>query len=228
MASIRAVGEPVDLMMALPKIGEPRTPYDYDAALRRRLGPTNQIGEQQNAYSSRKASERDAAAYLQSLQALRDQSAQMSSGGQHYGNIQWDGKKWISPAGKYGYSGTFGKYASGGEHNALDFLTPMGSPIYAPFSGTVVSSKYEGPTSPGAKYFGNALRIAFDNGTYGILGHLGSFANGIKPGMHLTPGQLVALSGNSGYSTGPHTHYEMRKDLYDPSTAFDYRYLFGW
>lgn len=231
MAGIRQAGEPIDLMRALPVIGGPRQPYNYDAALRNRLGPVNDIGVQQSEYSSRKADARSAAAYAQKLQDLRAQSAMLSNGsagGAAGPAIQWDGKKWISPAGKYKYSGTYGKYASGGEHNALDFLTPLGSNIYAPFGGSIVSAKYEGPSRPGAKYFGNALRIKFDNGTYGILGHLGSFAKGIRPGTRITPGMLLALSGNTGYSTGPHTHYEMRRSLYDPSTAFDFRYLFGW
>lgn len=221
-------GEGVNLFAAVPNVqsgGMGR--YDYDNALRQRLNPIRQIGDQANAYSARKRDEREAAAYMQQLQSLRSQAG--SLGGQGYSTqpIKWDGKRWVSPAGKYGYSGTFGKYASGGEHNALDFLTPLNSPVYMPFGGKIVSAKYEGPKGKNSKYFGNAIRVQFDNGTYGIFGHLNGF-NNLKAGQYISPGSVLGWSGSTGTSTGPHLHYEMRTSLYNPSTAFDYRYLFGW
>lgn len=225
----RQVGEGVDLLQAVPKMGPGGVdPYDYNNALRQRLMPINDIGEQQSAYSAKKRSEREAQAYMQQLQSLRAQQGALGSQGYSTQPIKWDGKKWISPAGKYGYSGTFGHYAkSGGEHNALDFLTPLNSAVYMPFGGKIVSAKYEGPKGPGSKYFGNAIRVQFDNGTYGIFGHLNGF-NNLKAGQYINPGSVLGWSGSTGTSTGPHLHYEMRTDLYNPSTAFDYRYLFGW
>lgn len=224
--AVRQLLQPIDLRQSLPDPTQ-INPGQYDEAIRRRFDSIGNRGSYASAISARDANQRMMQAYQSRLNSMQAATPTFNGAG---GNIKWDGKKWFDiTGGKYGYSGTWGKYAgSGGEHNALDFLTPLGSKIYMPFGGTIVSAGFEPQKSKGAKYFGNAIRIRFDNGTYGIIGHLGSFAKGLKAGQHIDPGVLLALSGNTGYSTGPHTHFEMRTSLYDPSTAFDYRYLFGW
>lgn len=225
---VRQMLEPVDVFGAVPDATRINPNTAYVDSLRNRLNTVGGRGQFASDISTRDANNRLQQAYEQRLAALRPASG-LGGQGVTSAALPWDGKKWFDiTGGKYKYSGTFGKYASGGEHNALDFLTPLGSKLYMPFGGKIVSAGFEPQKTPGGKYFGNAIRIKFDNGTYGILGHLGSFAQGLKPGQHFNAGSFLGLSGNTGYSTGPHTHFEMRTSLYNPSTAFDYRYLFGW
>lgn len=226
--AIRQMLQPVDVFASLPDATRINPNTAYVDSLRNRLGTVNARGSFASDISTRDAMANMQQAYQTRLAGLQPIGAQ-TPGGVSSPSLPWDGKKWFDiTGGKYKYNGTFGHYASGGEHNALDFLTPLGSKLYMPFGGRIVSAKFEPQSKPGAKYFGNAIRIKFDNGTYGILGHLGSFAKGLRPGMHFNPGDFLGLSGNTGFSTGPHTHFEMRTSLYNPATAFDYRYLFGW
>ena len=86
-------------------------------------------------------------------------------------------------------------------HEGLDFGARPGTPIYAPADGVVI---YSG-TKPG---FGNTLSIDHGYGLETIYAHAKSL--NVKKGEQVTRGHLVALVGNTGYSTGPHLHYEIR------------------
>jgi len=86
-------------------------------------------------------------------------------------------------------------------HKGLDISAPQGTPIYAPAKGKVSFSGRDG---------GYGLSLTVDHGT-GIMtryAHLHSIA--VKNGQKVTRGQLIAYVGNTGRSTGPHLHYEVR------------------
>lgn len=129
--------------------------------------------------------------------------------------------QYVNPVAGYKPEGAWGTYPeSHGKHLALDFAVPVGTKVGAPMAGTVVSAGWEDGG------FGYAVRIRNIDGTYTILGHLSKID--VRPGMTVKPGQIVAASGSSGRSTGPHLHLEMRRSLYDPSTSFDFSKLFTW
>ena len=87
-------------------------------------------------------------------------------------------------------------------HIALDLGVPVGTPVKATMDGKVV---YAGWNNEG---YGNLVIV--ENGPYRTyFAHLSDFA--VKVGDKVTAGQKVALSGNTGNSTGPHLHYEVRK-----------------
>ena len=86
-------------------------------------------------------------------------------------------------------------------HPALDLKAKRGTPIYAPASGVVVFAKRKGP-------YGNFLLIAHSYGFQTAYGHLNKFA--VKSGDYVNKGDLIAYVGNTGRSTGPHLHYEIR------------------
>jgi len=87
-------------------------------------------------------------------------------------------------------------------HKGVDFGTPVGTPVYAAGNGVV---EKEGPWGA----YGNYLRIRH-TGTYATAyGHLSGYARGIHPGVRVRQGQVVAYSGNTGRTTGPHLHYEV-------------------
>lgn len=129
--------------------------------------------------------------------------------------------QYVNPVAGYKPEGAWGQYPeSHGKHLALDFAVPIGTKVGAPMAGTVVSAGWEDGG------FGYAVRIRNIDGTYTILGHLSKID--VRPGMTVKAGQIVAASGSSGRSTGPHLHLEMRRSLYDPSTSFDFSKLFTW
>jgi murein DD-endopeptidase MepM/ murein hydrolase activator NlpD len=138
------------------------------------------------------------------------------------------GIKYYNPLPGFKPSGTWGSYpGSGGRHLALDFAVPQGTAVHAPLSGTVVYAGWD-PNGKGHNGgFGLHLRIRNDDGSYVILGHLSSIGN-LKVGTRVNGNQVIARSGSTGNSTGPHLHMEFRHAEWDPSSAFNFTSLFRW
>lgn len=90
---------------------------------------------------------------------------------------------------------------SGDWHPGIDIANDMGTPIIAAADGTVVSSSWYGG-------YGNMVEIDHGNGIITIYGH--NSQNLVTPGQQVKKGQLIAHMGSTGYSTGPHLHYEIR------------------
>jgi murein DD-endopeptidase MepM/ murein hydrolase activator NlpD len=88
-------------------------------------------------------------------------------------------------------------------HSGMDFKAPVGTPITAPFDGTVTRSNWRW------KYNGNCLEIKSARGTTARFLHLSGLADGITEGARVRKGQKIALSGNTGRSSAPHLHYEL-------------------
>lgn len=91
-----------------------------------------------------------------------------------------------------------------GTHNGVDFGTPIGTPVKAALSGTVIGT---GNTDiqPGCYSFGKWVMVSHSNGLSTIYGHLSSIS--VSQGDNVATGDLLGLSGNTGYSTGPHLHF---------------------
>jgi murein DD-endopeptidase MepM/ murein hydrolase activator NlpD len=87
-------------------------------------------------------------------------------------------------------------------HEGVDFAVPQGTPIYAASDGVVSDARRNGG-------YGNWVRIEHTDGVATAYAHLSRFAPGIKPGAKVVRGELVAFSGNTGRSTGPHLHFEV-------------------
>lgn len=88
-------------------------------------------------------------------------------------------------------------------HHGIDFSVPVGTPVKAGQAGVVV---YAGWMSG----YGRLVVIKHDSTYSTVYGHLNHYGSGIKVGSFVTKGQVIAKSGNSGRSTGPHLHYEIR------------------
>ena len=96
-------------------------------------------------------------------------------------------------------------------HVALDFGVQVGTPVKATLDGRVV---YAGWNDQG---YGNLVIV--ENGPYRVyFAHLSKIP--VKIGEKVTAGTIIGYSGNSGNSTGPHLHYEVRKNGYaiDPTS----------
>jgi murein DD-endopeptidase MepM/ murein hydrolase activator NlpD len=90
-------------------------------------------------------------------------------------------------------------------HEGIDLAVPIGTPVHAAADGFIENA------GPNAGY-GNYVRIDHGDGLATAYGHLSRFAPGIKPGVHVARGELVAFSGSTGRSTGPHLHFEVLTD----------------
>jgi len=89
-------------------------------------------------------------------------------------------------------------------HEGVDFSAPQGTDIYATGDGVVVLLKKSN------KHYGNTLMIDHGYGYETMYAHISEFK--VKKGDHVKRGQVIATVGNTGKSTAPHLHYEVRKN----------------
>jgi murein DD-endopeptidase MepM/ murein hydrolase activator NlpD len=87
-------------------------------------------------------------------------------------------------------------------HTGLDLAGPLGSPIMSAADGVVVAA------DTSTVGYGNHIIIAHAGGLLTLYGHLETML--VKPGDAVKAGQVVALLGSTGNSTGPHCHFEVR------------------
>jgi murein DD-endopeptidase MepM/ murein hydrolase activator NlpD len=84
-------------------------------------------------------------------------------------------------------------------HAGVDFAAPVGTPVYAASTGTVLAA---GPASG----YGQWVKISHRGGVSTVYGHISGWT--VSVGQPVAAGQLIAYSGNEGRSTGPHLHFE--------------------
>jgi murein DD-endopeptidase MepM/ murein hydrolase activator NlpD len=115
---------------------------------------------------------------------------------------------WVDPVQHYTLSASFNQGGShwAHKHSGQDFAVPIGTNVVAAHGGTVVKA---GPNGAGdGPAYGNAIVIKHGNGLYTQYAHLSRVD--VKVGQVVTTGQHIARSGNTGNSTGPHLHFEVR------------------
>lgn len=89
-------------------------------------------------------------------------------------------------------------------HAGIDIAgTGLGSPVYATNNGTIMTITY-------VYSYGNYIIIDHNNGYYSTYAHMNGFAKGLKVGSTVSRGQVIGYVGSTGYSTGPHLHFEIR------------------
>lgn len=100
-----------------------------------------------------------------------------------------------------------GTHWAGGHHRGIDYAAAPGTPVVAPWGGTVTEASW-GPA------YGLHLVIDFDRlpdgapGLWGVLAHLSQ--KKVRAGQRVEAGQVVGLSGATGNVTGPHLHFEIQ------------------
>lgn len=99
-------------------------------------------------------------------------------------------------------------YSSGRYHGALDYGVPVGTEVYAAAEGVILAANW----SNGG--LGNYVCIQHSGGMRTLYGH-GNGTFYVKPGDVVKKGQLIMLSGNTGNSSGPHLHFEVRVSPYN-------------
>lgn len=88
-------------------------------------------------------------------------------------------------------------------HAGVDIPGPVGTPVYATADGLVDRAERAGG-------YGNLVEVDHGKGIQTRYGHLSKIL--VEPGTRVHRGQLIALMGSTGRSTGPHLHYEVRID----------------
>ncbi len=90
-------------------------------------------------------------------------------------------------------------------HEGVDFRARVGTPVYTTGDGVIKSARRRGT-------YGLMLVIDHGHGYETRYAHLSSLADDIRPGAVVERGQVVAYSGNSGVTSGPHLHYEVKRN----------------
>ncbi len=98
------------------------------------------------------------------------------------------------------------------QHTGVDLAAPLGTPIPAAKDGVVISAGARGG-------YGNAIEVAHTDGTSTLYAHASDVA--VTPGTHVAAGEIVGWVGQTGRTTGPHLHLEVRKagQPIDPGVA---------
>ncbi len=111
----------------------------------------------------------------------------------------------------YGYRPAFRR-----THKGVDMRSAVGDTVYAAFTGKVRLTKFE------RGGYGFYVILRHDNGLETVYGHLTRFL--VQPNQYVKAGQPIALSGNTGRSTGPHLHFETRFMGYaiNPAAIIDF------
>lgn len=106
-----------------------------------------------------------------------------------------------------------GSFSHGDPQNrfAVDFAAAVGTPVLAARAGTVmqVESDFEKASLNQEKYGGRAnfVRILHEDGAMSLYAHLKSDGVLVRVGQRVAAGQQIGLSGNTGFTTGPHLHF---------------------
>ena len=107
--------------------------------------------------------------------------------------------------GKYSHFTPKGRYA-------LDIAMPVGTPIVAARAGVVVKIENQ-QSGRGNNPSGNFVRVLHDDGTMGVYLHLSRGSVKVREGKRVSLGEQLALSGNTGNSTGPHLHFVVQRNV---------------
>ncbi|OGG76421.1 hypothetical protein A2950_01670 [Candidatus Kaiserbacteria bacterium RIFCSPLOWO2_01_FULL_55_19] len=173
------------------------------AAQQKLLADTkNQEGAYQKIVASKKAEEASFEAMLfeleSQLQYVLDPNSIPPAG---KGVLRW-------PLASVFITQQFGKTSSSqrlyvsGTHNGVDFKAPIGTPVHAALTGTVMATNLG--AVPNCQY-GKWVLIKHLNGLATLYAHLSEVS--VQQGSTVTTGQVIGFAGNTGYAIGPHLHF---------------------
>ncbi|MCF6521503.1 M23 family metallopeptidase [Streptomyces sp. JJ36] len=113
-------------------------------------------------------------------------------------------RDWISPVSEpFTLTASFADSGArwSASHSGQDFAVPTGTPVKAVHKGTVVTTGWGGA-------YGNRIVVEHPNGKYSQYAHLSKI--NVSPGQHVNTGSKIGMSGNTGNTSGPHLHFELR------------------
>jgi len=121
--------------------------------------------------------------------------------------------------------GANGDYSHYGPKNkyAMDIAMPVGTPIIAARAGVVVKIE-NSQNGRGTDPSGNFVRVLHDDGTMGVYLHLKQGSVSVREGQRVSVGSPLALSGNTGNSSGPHLHFVVQRNTGGGLVSIPYQF----
>jgi murein DD-endopeptidase MepM/ murein hydrolase activator NlpD len=129
---------------------------------------------------------------IPSLPGLRDAESYLPDAPAEFDGFMWPAKGTLTS----GYGPRWGRM-----HRGIDIAAPIGTPIMAAASGEVI---FSGWNSGG---YGNLVKIKHANGSVSLYAHNNRLL--VSKGQFVQKGQQISEMGSTGYSTGPHLHFEI-------------------
>jgi murein DD-endopeptidase MepM/ murein hydrolase activator NlpD len=122
--------------------------------------------------------------------------------------------------------GANGQYSHYGPKNryAMDIAMPVGTPIIAARAGVVVKTE-NSQSGRGSDASGNFVRVLHDDGTMGVYLHLKQGSVSVREGQRVAVGSPLALSGNTGNSSGPHLHFVVQRNTGEGLVSIPYQFI---
>jgi murein DD-endopeptidase MepM/ murein hydrolase activator NlpD len=90
------------------------------------------------------------------------------------------------------------------DHNGVDYGAPVGTPVWAVADGTVVKAAHDAAA-------GKHVCLRHPNGMETCYLHLSRFGPGVRQGARVAQKQVIAFTGNTGRTTGPHLHFALKR-----------------
>lgn len=111
-----------------------------------------------------------------------------------------------------GYGGRY-SHADPQSRYAVDFAVPEGTPVLAARAGKVMQVEWsfrEAGTRAGLAARANLVRVLHDDGSMALYAHLKPEGVTVNPGQVVAAGDRIGVSGNTGFSSGPHLHFAVQ------------------
>jgi murein DD-endopeptidase MepM/ murein hydrolase activator NlpD len=124
------------------------------------------------------------------------------------------------------FNGQFSHYSLDNQH-AVDIALPVGTPVTAARAGVVIYTKDDYIFSGQSTYFldkANKVEVLHDDGTYAVYAHLLQNTIGVTIGDSVIVGSVLGKSGSSGFSTGPHMHFVIRRNIGFKTVSVPFRF----
>ncbi|MGY6274499.1 peptidoglycan DD-metalloendopeptidase family protein [Methylomonas sp. MgM2] len=122
----------------------------------------------------------------------------------------------IAPGSRFQLTQAFGgKFSHQDEQNryAVDIMMPVGTPVHAARGGIVLEvddDYFKSGTEKAYANKANSIRILHDDGSMAVYAHLELERAQAHSGLRVQAGELIAYSGNTGFTTGPHLHFAVQ------------------
>lgn len=163
--------------------------------------------------AARKAAAAKAEAARRAAAAAKAKASRTSASSSSSGSSEYAGGNgpFLLPVGQARVSSSYGPRTHpvtgevGKVHTGVDFAVSQGTSIHAADSGTVLISEWWSG-------YGNCVIIDHGGGVWTLYGHIREGGLKVSAGEKVERGQVIAESGSTGRSTGPHLHFEVRID----------------